>query len=110
MIFSRRGAFNTFLGPKEKPGPTEPRETRTQRGYAPHMANFLESVRTRNFKTRASAEIGHLSCSLVHLGEIAYRTRGRLDFDPASETFKNAPEATAMLTKDYRAGYELPVV
>ena len=110
MIFSRRGAFNTFLGPKEKPGPTEPRETRTQRGYAPHMANFLESVRSRNFKTRASAEIGHLSCSLVHLGEIAYRTRGRLDFDPASETFKNAPEANAMLTKDYRAGYELPVV
>ena len=110
MIFSRRGAFSTFLGPKGKPGPTEPKETRTQRGYAPHMANFLESVRSRNFKTRATAEIGHLSCSLVHLGEVAYRTRGRLDFDPKTQAFTNAPDATRMLTKDYRKGYELPDV
>ena len=110
MIFSRRGAFSTFLGPKGKPGPTEPKETRTQRGYAPHMANFLDSVRSRNFKTRASAEIGHLSCSLVHLGEVAYRTRGRLDFDQKTGTFTGAPEATDMLTKDYRTGYELPDV
>ena len=74
------------------------------------MANFLESVRSRNFKTRASAEIGHLSCSLVHLGEVAYRSRGRLDFDPKTQVFKDAPEATAMLTKNFRKGYELPEV
>ena len=28
MIFSRRGAFNVFLGPKNKPGPTEGKELR----------------------------------------------------------------------------------
>ena len=61
-------------------------------------------------KTRASAEIGHLSCSLVHLGEVAYRTRGRLDFDQKTGTFTGAPRATAMLTKNYRRGYELPEV
>ena len=110
MIFSRRGAFSTFLGPKGKPGPTEPKGTRTQRGYSPHMANFLECVRARNFDTRANPEIAHLSCSLVHLGEVAYRTRGQLDFDPKTETFVDAPDANALLTKDYRKGYELPKV
>jgi len=109
MIFSRRGAFQVFLGPKAKPGPTEPKETRTQRGYNEHMEEFLQAVRTRNFNTSSNAEIAHLSCSLVHLGEIAFRTRGRLDFDPKTEKFIDAPDANALLTKNYRKGYELPI-
>ena len=44
MIFSRRGAFSVFLGPKNKKGPTERRETRGQRGYAEHMAEFLSAA------------------------------------------------------------------
>ncbi|MFP6768383.1 MAG: Gfo/Idh/MocA family oxidoreductase [Planctomycetaceae bacterium] len=110
MIFSRRGAFRTYLGPKSKPGPTEPKQSRTNRGYAPHLAEFLDAIGTRNFDTRANADIAHLSCSLVHLGEVAFRTQGRLDFDPKTETFVDSPQANAMLTKAYRKGYELPRV
>ena len=47
MIFSRRGAFSVFLGPKNKPGPTEGRDLRGQRGYPEHMSNFLDAVRRR---------------------------------------------------------------
>jgi hypothetical protein len=74
------------------------------------MENFLTAVRTREPITRASAETAHLSCSLVHLGEIAYRTRGRLDFDPDSEQFVDCDEGNAMLDKTYREPYVLPVV
>lgn len=105
MIFSRRGAFTVFLGPKGKPGPTEGKELRGQRGYAEHMADFLNAVRTRDPGTAAPPEIAHLSCALVHLGEIAFRTRGRLDFDPKTEQFIDCDEANGLLGKDYRAPY-----
>jgi len=107
MIFSRRGAFSVFLGPKSQRGPTEGKELRGQRGYEQHMADFLAGVRSRQ-PTRASAKTAHLSCALVHLGEIALRTRGRLDFDPLSEHFVDCDEANELLTKEYREPYGLP--
>jgi predicted dehydrogenase len=107
MIFSRRGAFSVFQGPKGTPGPTEGKELRGQRGYAEHMAEFLHAVRHRT-PTKATAEVAHRSCALVHLGEIAFRTRGRLDFDSAAERFIDCDEANALLTKQYRAPYGLP--
>lgn len=108
MIFSRRGAFSVFLGPKNKPGPTEG-TLRGERGYPEHMDNFLEAVRKRT-PTRAPAEVAHLSCAVVHLGDIAYRTHGQLDFDPEAEQFVDCDEANALLGKDYRAPYRLPDV
>ena len=109
MVFSRRGAFSTFLGRKGKKGPTESREIRGQRGYEEHMDNFLDSVRSR-VQTVSPAEIGHMSSTLIHLGEIAYRTQDQLDFDPGAEKFVACDEANSMLTKEYRDGYELPKV
>jgi predicted dehydrogenase len=106
MIFSRRGAFSVFLGPKNTPGPTEGKELRGQTGYPEHMADFLNAVRTRG-STRASPEIAHRSCALVHLGEIALRTRGRLEFDPGREQFTDCEEANRLLTKEYRSPYGL---
>ena len=107
MIFSRRGAFNVFLGRKGKPGPTEGKELRGQRGYAEHMAEFLNAVRRRS-PTKASAETAHRSCALVQLGEIAFRTRGRLEFDPKTEKFIDCDEANRMLGKEYREPFGLP--
>ena len=107
MIFSRRGAFNVFLGRKGKPGPTEGKELRGQRGYAEHMAEFLNAVRRRS-PTKASAETAHRSCALVQLGEIAFRTRGRLEFDPETEKFIDCDEANRMLGKEYREPFGLP--
>ena len=107
MIFSRRGAFSVFLGPKNEPGPTEGKELRGRRGYAEHMADFLSAIRTRQ-PTRSRAEVAHRSCATVHLGEIAFRTRGRLDFDPQTEQFVDCDDANEMLTKKYRQPYGLP--
>lgn len=73
------------------------------------MAEFLNAVRQRT-PTKASADVAHRSCALVHLGEIAYRTRGRLDFDPRAERFIDCNEANTLLTKEYRAPFLLPEV
>ncbi len=109
MIFSRRGAFSVYLGNKREKGPTEGKELRGQRGYEEHMTNFLDCVRTRK-TPRAHAEIAHRSCTLVHFGNIAYETKGRLDFDLKKKQFTGCDEANAMLTKSYRDPFSLPRV
>ena len=47
---------------------------------------------------------------LCHLGNIAYRTGQRLEFDASTETFKNAPAANDLLSREYRKGFELPKI
>lgn len=71
------------------------------------MAEFLSAVRQRN-GTRAEAEVAHRSCALVHLTEIAFRTRGRLDFDPQTERFRECDQANQLLSKQYREPFGLP--
>jgi len=107
MVFSRRGAFNVYLGPKAKPGPKERKETRSNRGYDENMDNFLTAVRNRS-DTNASAEVAHRSCALVHFGNIANETRGQLEFDVDGDRFVDCDEANELLTKNYRSPYRLP--
>lgn len=103
MIFSRRGYFQVYLGRRREKGPGMRGDT----GLPRHVDGFLESVRTRK-PTLATAEVAHLSCALVHLGEIAYRTGRVLHFDPKTEMIENDAEANALLTKDYRKPWRLP--
>lgn len=106
MVFSRRGAFSVFLGNKNQRGPTEGRELRGQRGYEEHMANFVDCIRTRKI-TRAHPELAHRSCTLVHFGNIAYETKGQLDFDLKKQQFVDCDEANEMLSKEYREPFSL---
>jgi predicted dehydrogenase len=107
MIFSRRGYFQTYLGPKEEKGPGMGERGRVGQPAPAHLENFLECVRTRA-QPHAPAEVAHLSCGLIHLGEIAYRTGRVLHFDPETETFPNDAEANAFLTKEYREPWDVP--
>jgi len=107
MIFSRRGFFRTWLGKKEEPGPRSGQSGRVGAPVPSHIEDFLNSVRSR--KTgKTNAEVAHRTCALIHLGEIAYRTRTVLEFDPKTETVTNSSKANAMLTKEYREPYGLP--
>lgn len=107
MVFSRRGAFSVFLGQKAKPGPTEGKELRGNRGYDEHMTEFLNAVRHRS-PVSAPPEVAHRSCALVHLGDVVYRVGGQLDFDPQTEKFVDSPAGNELLTKKYRQPYGLP--
>jgi predicted dehydrogenase len=101
MIFSRRGYFQVYLGKDEEKGPGMGEHGRVGQPAPAHMRNFLDSVRTRH-EPNAPAEVAHLSCALIHLGEIAYRTGRVLTFDPETEQFPGDAEANALLTKEYR--------
>lgn len=99
------GRFAITLGRNKKP---EPELTE----YPPnldHFANFADAVRARNPKLlNAEIEETAISTSLCHLGNIAYRVKREVRFDPVRRTFPGDAEANAMLTRKYRAPYIVP--
>jgi predicted dehydrogenase len=78
-------------------------------GQKPHVRNFLDCVKSRATPV-AEVEVAHHSTNTCHLGNIAYKLGRKLVWDAAAETFKNDPEANAMLAREPRKGYELPAV
>jgi predicted dehydrogenase len=74
-----------------------------------HLDNFFECRRTRK-PPAADIEIGHRSTTLCHLANVAWRTRSTLRFDGATETIADNPAATALLSRGYRSGYQLPAI
>jgi predicted dehydrogenase len=75
----------------------------------PHIQNWLDCIRTRELPN-ADVEIGHRSISVCHLLNIARQTGRRLKWDPVAETFPDDAEASKLLDRPRRKGYELPVV
>jgi predicted dehydrogenase len=69
-----------------------------------HHADFLDAVRTGR-RPNADIEEGHLSATLVHLGNIATRVGRVLRFDPASEKIIGDEEADRMVRRTYREGH-----
>ena len=73
----------------------------------PQRTDFLECVRTRQ-KFALNEENGHRSCSLVNMGAIALRlNRRELNYDAATGTFKDDPEANAMIYQPMRGSWHL---
>ena len=77
----------------------------------PHMVNFLNACRSRNYKDlTADIESGAASAAMCHMANTSYRLGGRkLTFDPAKMQYVNDAEASKMLTRPYRKPYVVPV-
>jgi predicted dehydrogenase len=74
-----------------------------------HEKDFLDCMRSRALPN-SDVEIGRLSTTLCHLGNIAYRVGHPVKFDAKTESFPGDAQANALLTKAYRKPYELPKV
>lgn len=71
-----------------------------------HYNNWIQCIKNRTLPV-ADVEIGHRTATICNIGNICYRLRKPLDWDPEKEEFRNDPEANKLLTKDYRAPYIL---
>ncbi|MBX3257090.1 MAG: Gfo/Idh/MocA family oxidoreductase [Chitinophagaceae bacterium] len=75
-----------------------------------HQKDFIDSIR-QNKQPNGDVTQGHLSASLVHLADIAYRVGNKqLEFDPQTERFTNNEAANQLLKGNYRAPYILPTL
>jgi predicted dehydrogenase len=72
-----------------------------------HFRNFIDGVLTRT-ECVAPVETAHRSITICHLGNIAMRLgREKLRWDPATEKILDDAEASAMLSREYRAPWKL---
>ncbi len=91
-----------FLPPKQTDA-KGPYETKV-----PHYENFIDCVRKRTDPI-ASVDIGHSSCTVCNLGNIAVELNRTIKWDPAKEEFVDDKDgaATKLLHYTYRDGYTL---
>ncbi len=108
MIFPDYSSYRTFLGSKREEGPSAFTEG-SPISDTPHFKNWIKAIRTRN-SADLSAEIleGHMSSSLCHLANIAYRVDRTIHFDNKTETIANDEAASALLTRKAREPYAVP--
>jgi predicted dehydrogenase len=70
-----------------------------------HWVNFAQCMKTRE-KPVSDIENGHQSTAMALLGNVALRSRQRVEWDPATEQTTNA-EAATYLDKEYRPPWKL---
>ena len=71
-----------------------------------HHANWLECIRSCK-ETICTAEIGHRSATICHLGNIGYHLGRRLRWDPAKEEFVGDEKANKELSREPREKWKL---
>jgi predicted dehydrogenase len=75
-------------------------------GWGTHQRNFIECLRTRQ-QPNCTMRQGHHSTTACQLANIAYRTGHKLRWDAAQEQILGNAEATRLMTKPYRAPWQL---
>ena len=83
--------------------PRELRDVPKDRDDA-HQRNFLDAIRLGTRLT-APIEVGHLSSTLCHLGNIVARTGRAIRFDPSKEQIIDDQDANSLLRRKYRHGH-----
>ncbi len=71
-----------------------------------HKQDFLDCIKSRKDPI-ATAEIGHRSSTVCHLGNIAMLLGRKLKWDPQQERFTNDSAANRMVARAYRAPWRL---
>lgn len=73
-----------------------------------HQQNFIESIRSRK-QANGHVEQGHLSATMIHLGNISYRVGNKLlYFDGKKERFIDHDDANQLIKTSYREDYSIP--
>jgi predicted dehydrogenase len=71
-----------------------------------HTEDFIQCVRSRQ-RPRADIEVGHRSSIVPHLGNIAYRTGRKLQWDGQKEEIIGDAEASMWLEREPRKKWDL---
>jgi predicted dehydrogenase len=109
-----RDKFNVFLAGRNTPEPDaanlgELAASSEREATHAHFQNFFAAVRAgrRDMLTAGIAET-YRSTAYCLLGNISYRLKRELRFDPQTGQFAGDAEANAMLRDKYRAPFSIP--
>ncbi|HVO12033.1 MAG TPA: Gfo/Idh/MocA family oxidoreductase [Vicinamibacteria bacterium] len=114
MVLDRSG-FEVFPEKRRRVDGTEVERTASMRmaqvddGLFNHVGNLLECVRSRQ-RPVSDIEEGQRSSAACLLGNVALRTRERIEFDPVAQELRNpSPAARKLFGREYRAPWSLRV-
>lgn len=74
-----------------------------------HMKNFIDCIQTRN-RPHADVEIASNTAIVANLGNIAYRTGERLEWNHSARQITNVSHANDYLKTDYRDPWSFPEI
>ena len=107
MVVGRHGGgWQVFARPKSR----KPVVAAQNYGRFPdpaHKENFINCIRSRELPNADIAE-GHLTCLMIHYGNISYRLGGeKIAVDAKTEHIADNPEAQKLFKRSYREPYEI---
>ena len=73
-----------------------------------HHRKFIEAIKSR-IDPNVPVEIGHSSCTVCNLGNIAMELGRPVVWNPIVQKFMHDEEATKLMHYDYRPGYSIDV-
>ncbi len=97
------------FGPKGEPLPRKGGQSSNDEHDPAHKRDFADAIRNHR-RPNCDIAIGHVSSSMTHLGNIAWRVDRKLKFDAAKQEFVGDEEANRLLGRTYRAPWVLPRV
>ena len=103
-VFVKRGQWSASDGVDTSPVPPSGVQIRRPRGG--HMGEWLTCIKTRE-KANADVEIGHRSCTVCHIANIAIRLRRKLRWNPDAERFIGDDEANRWISRPMRSPWKL---
>jgi predicted dehydrogenase len=83
-----------------------PRNMNAGNDLSLHIRNFLDAIKTRNFETAAGIKIARDTARVAHMGNIAYRTGLKLNWNAETGTF-NENAANEYLKPNFRKPWEI---
>ncbi|MCC7157534.1 MAG: Gfo/Idh/MocA family oxidoreductase [Bryobacterales bacterium] len=75
---------------------------------AGHAGNFLDCVRTRQAPVE-NLDVGYHVSAVAHLGNIALRSRSRIEWDSTNQRVAGNEDANRLLMAKYRAPWKLEI-
>jgi len=107
LILDSKG-WEIIAEPKKRTSVVAMRRAATvdEKVRANHVRNFLDCVRSRKAPVE-NLEVGHHVSAVSHLGNLALRSRSRIEWDAAAERVRANEEANALVMQPYRAPWRL---
>ncbi len=108
-LILNRGGWEVIEEKQSKNKLQKPFQKSVDNGLEKHMVNFIDVVRSRKMEDLAcSIQEGAHVATVSQMGNIAYRSGKKLEWDAAKERFTDEAINAKYLMNQYHNGYQLP--
>ena len=110
-LILNRGGWEVIEERQGKNKVSKPFEKSSDNGLQKHMQNFVDVIKSRKMEDlHCSIQAGAHVATVSQMGNIAYRSGKKLEWDAAKERFTDEDINKKYLMKEYHNGYHLPKV